>query len=157
MFHKIKSVTPLPGYALLVHFADGCARQYNMAPLLDQIDAFAPLRTVPGLFEQVRTDPGGYGISWNDDIDLDGSELWENGQPVSSPFDGLLSFADATSLWGHGTGIRPPALCSALTRRPFRGRLFYASGSVNFSWVSARRNAGLSVTSFPVMLTARWS
>ena len=29
MFHKIKSVTPLPGYALLVHFADGCARQYN--------------------------------------------------------------------------------------------------------------------------------
>ena len=93
MFHKIKSVTPLPGYALLVHFADGCARQYNMAPLLDQIDAFAPLRTVPGLFEQVRTDPGGYGISWNDDIDLDGSELWENGQPVSSPFDGLLSFA----------------------------------------------------------------
>ena len=58
MLHKIKSVTPLPGYALLVHFADGCARQYNMAPLLDQIDAFAPLRTVPGLFEQVRTDPG---------------------------------------------------------------------------------------------------
>ena len=54
MFHKIKSVTPLPGYALLVHFADGCARQYNMAPLLDQIDAFAPLRTVPGLFEQVQ-------------------------------------------------------------------------------------------------------
>ena len=107
MFHKIKSVTPLPGYALLVHFADGCARQYNMAPLLDQIDAFAPLRTVPGLFEQVRTDPGGYGISWNDDIDLDGSELWENGQPVSSPFDGLLSFADATSLWGlHDSTLR---------------------------------------------------
>ena len=41
MLHKIRSVTPLPGYALLVHFADGCARQYNMAPLLDQIDAFA--------------------------------------------------------------------------------------------------------------------
>lgn len=53
-------------------------------PLLDRIDAFASLRTVPGLFEQVRTDPGGYGVSWNDDIDLDGSELWENGQPVSS-------------------------------------------------------------------------
>lgn len=107
MLHKIRSVTPLPGYALLVHFADGCARQYNMAPLLDQIDAFAPLRTVPGLFEQVRTDPGGYGISWNDDIDLDGSELWENGQPVYSPFDGLLSFADATSLWGlHDSTLR---------------------------------------------------
>ena len=57
MFHKIKSVTPLPGYALLVHFADGCARQYKMAPLLDQIDAFAPLRTVPGLFEVILDSP----------------------------------------------------------------------------------------------------
>lgn len=60
MLHKIRSVTPLPGYALLVHFADGCARQYNMAPLLDQIDAFAPLRTVPGLLG-----PDGSGRLWD--------------------------------------------------------------------------------------------
>ena len=83
MFHKIKSVTPLENYRLLVHFTEGCCREYNMTPLIQRMPVFAPLRDVPGLFSQVRTDPGGYGVSWNDDIDMDGSELWENSVPVS--------------------------------------------------------------------------
>lgn len=100
MFHKIKSVTPLENYRLLVHFTEGCCREYDMAPLIQRMPVFAPLRDVPGLFGQVRTDPGGYGVSWNDDLDLDGAELWANSVPVASPFDSLLSFADATELWG---------------------------------------------------------
>ena len=107
MFHKIKSVTPLANYRLLVHFTEGCCREYDMTPLIQRMPVFAPLRDVPGLFGQVRTDPGGYGVSWNDDIDMDGSELWENSVPVSSPFDSLLSFADATDLWGlHESTLR---------------------------------------------------
>lgn len=51
------------------------------------------------MFEQVSVDAGGYGISWNDDIDLDCEELWANGHEVKTPFDGLLSFADATAIW----------------------------------------------------------
>lgn len=98
MFHKIKSAAPLPGYQLLVSFADGCSKAYDMTPLFDQYPMFAPLRDTPGLFEQVHADP--YGVAWNDDIDLDGEELWENGQPTASPFDALLSFGDATELWG---------------------------------------------------------
>ncbi len=27
-------------------------------------------------------------------------ELWENGVQVSTPFDGLMAFSDATELWG---------------------------------------------------------
>ena len=100
MFHKLQSVTALPDYRLFAHFAEGCSKVYDMKPLFARMPVFAPLREVPGLFQQVRTDPGGYGISWNDDIDLDASELWENGTPASSPFDSLLSFADATALWG---------------------------------------------------------
>lgn len=99
MFHKVTAVTPQPGYQLLVHFSDGCAKQYDMTPLFDRMPVFESLKQIPGLFEQVAADPGGYGISWNDDIDLDGSELWENGTVVVTPFDGLISFADATSIW----------------------------------------------------------
>ena len=99
MFHKIQSVTPLPDFRLLAHFTDGTSKNYDVAPLFDEMPVFSPLRDVPGLFEQVSVDPGGYGISWNDDIDLDASELWENGTPAASPFDGFLSFADATALW----------------------------------------------------------
>ena len=58
------------------------------------------METTPGLFEQVAVDVGGYGVSWNDEIDLACDELWENGVPVSTPFDDLLAFSDATSLWG---------------------------------------------------------
>lgn len=100
MFHKIKSAAPLPGFRLLVHFTEGQAKTYDVNPLFTSYPVFQSLRDLPGLFEQVRPDPGGYGVSWNDELDLDCEELWENGQPVSTPFDRLLAFGDATDLWG---------------------------------------------------------
>ena len=33
MFHKIKSVAPLPEYRLLVSFAEGLSKTYDMKPL----------------------------------------------------------------------------------------------------------------------------
>ena len=100
MFHKIKSAAPLPGLRLLVHFADGCTKIYDVSAALSRAPALSALRDAPGLFEQVSVDPGGCGVSWNDDLDLDGAELWANGMPAASPFDGLLSFGEATDLWG---------------------------------------------------------
>lgn len=98
MFHKLRSAAPLPDYKLLLHFADGTAKQYNLMPLLDAYP-FSDLKTIQGLFEQVTVDPGGYGISWNDDIDIDCEELWINGQKEETPFSGLLAFSDATAIW----------------------------------------------------------
>lgn len=100
MFHKVNSVAAISRYKLLLHFDDGSAGEYDVSPLIDSVPAFRALKSTPGLFERVLVDPGGYGISWNDDIDLDGSELWENSVPVQTPFTGLLSFADATNAWG---------------------------------------------------------
>lgn len=100
MFHKMKSVTPLEGYRLLAHFTDGSAREYDVKPMFQKIEAFQTLQQVPGLFELVKTDPGGYGVSWNDDLDLSCDELWEHGRPVATPFDRLISFGDATDIWG---------------------------------------------------------
>ena len=33
----------------------------------------------PALFRAVQADPGGYGISWNDELDLSEAELWRHG------------------------------------------------------------------------------
>ena len=82
MFYKVKAVQPLPVYNLLVQFASGEYKQYDVAPLFEKWDAFKALESVKDLFEQVKVDAGGYGISWNDDIDLSCNELWENGIPV---------------------------------------------------------------------------
>lgn len=100
MFHKLNSVAPLEGFHLLLHFADGSTKEYDMSALIRSHPAFAALSTTPGLFNQVVVDPGGYGISWNDDIDLDCEELYENSAAVETPFTDLLSLFDATSLWG---------------------------------------------------------
>jgi hypothetical protein len=43
---------------------------------------FHLLRT-PAFFRAVKVDPGGYGISWSDDLDLSEYELWTNGRPLT--------------------------------------------------------------------------
>ena len=40
MFYKIKEVHPLPAYRILVHFATGEKKQYNVAPLFEKWDVF---------------------------------------------------------------------------------------------------------------------
>ena len=82
MFYKIKDVKPLPEYNLLINFVNGECKQYNVASLFNKFESFKTLSNVKGLFEQVQVDSGGYGISWNDDIDLSCNELWENGRVV---------------------------------------------------------------------------
>ena len=57
------------------------AQSARYAPLLDACPAFRDLETVPGLFRQVRVDPGGYGVSWTGDLDLSAEEIYVNGQP----------------------------------------------------------------------------
>lgn len=99
MFHKIKDVYTLPGMKLSVQFANGTTKVYDVAPLLDRFAAFNPLRDEE-LFSSAVVDVGGCGVVWNDDIDLSCEELWVNGVEEKTPFDGLMSFADASELWG---------------------------------------------------------
>jgi len=80
VFHKVQTVQPADEYRLLVGFAGGEWKQYDLKARRGE-DAFKPLFYVTGLFEQVRVDGGGYGVSWNADIDLFCEELYENGVP----------------------------------------------------------------------------
>jgi hypothetical protein len=82
MLYKIKEVQPLPDYHLLVSFVTGERKQYNVKPLFDKWEPFKALILTKGLFEQVQVDMGGFGISWNDNIDLSCNELYENGVVV---------------------------------------------------------------------------
>jgi len=81
MFHKIYGVKALPEMTLLVWFADGEVKRYDVKPLTAQRKSFTSLQDEQ-LFHLVRIDAGGYGISWNDDLDLACNELWENGVSV---------------------------------------------------------------------------
>lgn len=99
MFHKLKNVNALPDYKLSVQFAEGVTKIYDVASLFEKYSFFLPLKESPELFSSVIVDQGGYGIVWNDDIDISCDELWANGTEIKTPFDGLMAFSDATFLW----------------------------------------------------------
>lgn len=100
MSRRVKSVAALPDYKLSVQFRDGHVRVYDVRPLFDRIPSFVYLQEHPEEFTGVSVDTGGYGIVWNDELDLSSEELWEHGQAVQTPFDGLMAFGEATELWG---------------------------------------------------------
>lgn len=99
MFHKVKTVKPLDGLKLIVTFAEGVTKIYDVRPLLDKWPRFKELND-KHLFSCVEVDNGGYGVIWNDDLDLSCDELYENGEVINTSFDDLMAFSDATELWG---------------------------------------------------------
>ena len=100
MFHKVKTISPLPEFKLSVQFSEGVTKIYDFKPLFEKIPAFRYFMDHPEEFNEVIVDVGGYGIIWNDDLVLSCDELWEHGITVETPFDGLMAFSDATELWG---------------------------------------------------------
>ena len=79
MFCKIKSVKSLENYILEIVFENDTIKYYDVSSLFEKWTIFKKLKIIKGLFEQVKVDKGGYGIYWNDEIDLSCNELWENG------------------------------------------------------------------------------
>lgn len=82
MFYKAKAVKPLPEYSLSVRFSTGEIRKYNVKSLFEKWEQFKALAVIQDLFEQIKADTGGYGVSRNDDMDLSCNELYENGVKV---------------------------------------------------------------------------
>ncbi len=100
MFHKVKAVSALADWRLSVQFAEGVTKIYHVSPLFNKWAPFQAMAGNPEIFFRVEVGAGGYGVVWNDDLDLSCDELFENGQTVQTPFDGLMAFTDATELWG---------------------------------------------------------
>ena len=75
---KIKAVQPIGEAQLLVTFASGIKKIYDCSSLLSRPQFH--LLASPAFLNAVHVDPGGYGISWSDDIDLSEYELWRNGK-----------------------------------------------------------------------------
>lgn len=74
---RIMSVQPLSERQLLVTFSNGLQKMYACQRLLE-LDRFQLLKC-DAFFNAVTVDPGGYGISWNDDMDVSAYELWQRG------------------------------------------------------------------------------
>ena len=78
MLPRIRSIEPCTNYKLLIEFTNGVQKIYDMNNLINTDKVYTPLKDIV-LFNSVSVDGGGYGASWNDDIDISEYELWTNG------------------------------------------------------------------------------
>lgn len=79
MFHKIKNVSALQNYKLFVQFTEGVSKIYDVLPLIKNFDIFSEL-TSKEEFSSVTVDVNGYGVIWEDKIDISCNELFLNGK-----------------------------------------------------------------------------
>lgn len=80
MFHKAVDMRFLEGTALEVIFQDGKVKQYDMARLFDKYPQLRALED-RSLFLSGKL-MGGYGIIWNDDLDIETETIYEDGMTI---------------------------------------------------------------------------
>ncbi len=74
---RIISAEAIDDKTLVVEFTNFEMKKYDISKLLDN-PMFANLRN-PAFFRNFRVETGGYGLVWNDEIDLSEYELWQHG------------------------------------------------------------------------------
>ena len=85
MFVKITSLATLPDYILLVGFTTDEYKKFDVKPLIKKYPPFKALVETEALYEQAKIDVGGYGIVWNDYLDLSADGVYEQGVPCEPP------------------------------------------------------------------------
>jgi hypothetical protein len=80
-YPKIKYAQAIDDHNLLIEFDNSEKKKYDISPLL-AYEMFRPLRN-PAFFKAVQVDKGGYGVVWNESIDISEYELWKNGQELT--------------------------------------------------------------------------
>ncbi|MCL1886016.1 MAG: DUF2442 domain-containing protein [Dehalococcoidia bacterium] len=82
---RIVTVTPLPNFKLFLTYDDGAEIFYDVSPLFEHPQlskTFLPLKNQSGLFRKVTVGTSGFGIVWNDKIDIGCDVIYADGQRV---------------------------------------------------------------------------
>lgn len=78
MIPRIKSVKPLENYLLQVVFDGGKSGIYDVKDDINEIPQYKDLKTIKGMFEQVKLDESRTCVFWSDEIDLPSDAIYEN-------------------------------------------------------------------------------
>lgn len=79
MTHRIQEVVAKENFIIQATFFGGEIKQYDVKQLFLILPQFQVFQEQKTLFGNVVVDAGGYGISWNDELDLDAETIWEEG------------------------------------------------------------------------------
>ena len=79
---KIISVQAKNDLKLIVRFENNVIKQYDCHQIVHRPE-FKPLMN-KAFFRSVKVDTGGYGVSWNENIDISEYELWNRGKEIDN-------------------------------------------------------------------------
>jgi hypothetical protein len=79
---RIVSAQAIDDLTLIVKFTNNDLREYDISKLLDK-PMFSLLKN-PAFFRNFIIESGGYGLVWNDKIDISEYELWQNGVNITN-------------------------------------------------------------------------
>ena len=82
MHRIISKIQPQPDLTLLVTFATGEIVSFDVRSLFDKYPVFKRLEEDRALFESVKIDGIGFGISWDDTLDLSSDGIFLRGKHV---------------------------------------------------------------------------
>ncbi len=81
-YPRILKARAVDDFTLVVEFTNQELKKYDIHQLLN-IPMFSPLRQ-PAFFKNFEIAAGGYGIVWNEEVDISEYELWKNGVTLES-------------------------------------------------------------------------
>lgn len=82
--HRIEEVTAKDNFIIEAIFFGGEVVQYDVKQLFAIFPQFQMFEDNEDLFFKICVDMGGYGVSWNDKLDLDAETIWEDGVLVET-------------------------------------------------------------------------
>ena len=82
MFMHATNLRLLEDVTLELTFQDGKIIRYDMSRLFSKYPQLVELRNNRDLFLSGHLDAGGYGVIWNDELDIDATSVYECGEVV---------------------------------------------------------------------------
>lgn len=85
MFYKIKNLKACDDLTLHAVFTNGVEKIYDIRTMFP---VYAPMKALEDvdLFKQAKISPGGYAVEWNDQLDLDANDIWEDGVETGNKY-----------------------------------------------------------------------
>lgn len=97
---KVVDAVPLANREVLVFFEDGKVKKFDVKSLYTQWQEYKALENEE-LFKKIKVESGGYGISWNEDLDCSEGELYQNGVDVPLRLEDFRAFAENNLISTH--------------------------------------------------------
>lgn len=90
---RVDDVIPLQNNCLLVFFRDNIVKKCNLTEFFNKTPRFAILAKQLEIFRNVKIQPGGYGVQWDENLSISNDLLYKIGKCVPLSADDFKSIA----------------------------------------------------------------